>query len=90
MKLLLLLMLLPLPRSSALEENLTAGCNAACGCLRELFNPVCGADAVTYYSPCHAGCRYGNHTQDSTAQRVRGNRGESQSSAGTRSSSGST
>ncbi|NXM74303.1 SO4A1 protein, partial [Serilophus lunatus] len=37
--------------------NLTAACNAECGCLRETYSPVCGSDDIMYYSPCHAGCR---------------------------------
>lgn len=63
---------LPHVRSSALEDNLTAACNAGCGCVREVYNPVCGADAMMYYSPCHAGCRSINRTEASTAKRVRG------------------
>ncbi|XP_018053910.1 PREDICTED: solute carrier organic anion transporter family member 4A1 isoform X1 [Atta colombica] len=31
-------------------------CNNGCGCSRSQFNPICGVDGVTYYSPCHAGC----------------------------------
>lgn len=37
--------------------NLTAACNAQCGCLQENYSPVCGTDDIMYYSPCHAGCR---------------------------------
>ncbi|KFQ52898.1 Solute carrier organic anion transporter family member 4A1, partial [Nestor notabilis] len=37
--------------------NLTAPCNADCGCLKETYNPVCGSDGIMYYSPCHAGCK---------------------------------
>ncbi|NXO02958.1 SO4A1 protein, partial [Rhinopomastus cyanomelas] len=37
--------------------NLTAACNANCGCLQEIYSPVCGSDDVMYYSPCHAGCK---------------------------------
>ncbi|XP_076024060.1 solute carrier organic anion transporter family member 4A1 [Genypterus blacodes] len=48
--------------SSSLDETLTVGCNAGCSCIRELYNPVCGADGVMYYSPCHAGCSSINHT----------------------------
>ncbi|XP_062248696.1 solute carrier organic anion transporter family member 4A1 [Platichthys flesus] len=56
--------------SSSTEEDLTVGCNADCGCVRELYNPVCGADGVMYYSPCHAGCSFINHTQHSTGRQV--------------------
>lgn len=31
-------------------------CNNFCGCSRSKFNPICGVDGITYYSPCHAGC----------------------------------
>ncbi|KAJ7404435.1 Solute carrier organic anion transporter family member 4A1 [Pitangus sulphuratus] len=37
--------------------NLTAACNAKCGCLQETYSPVCGSDDIMYYSPCHAGCK---------------------------------
>uniref|UniRef100_A0A8C3G503 Solute carrier organic anion transporter family member n=1 Tax=Cyclopterus lumpus TaxID=8103 RepID=A0A8C3G503_CYCLU len=55
---------------SSLEENLTVGCNAGCSCVTELYNPVCGADGVMYYSPCHAGCSSINHTERSTGKQV--------------------
>ena len=38
------------------SSNYTAKCNVACGCDLKQYTPVCGADAYTYYSPCHAGC----------------------------------
>ncbi|XP_033941473.1 solute carrier organic anion transporter family member 4A1 [Pseudochaenichthys georgianus] len=57
-------------RNSSLEETLTVGCNAGCGCVRELYNPVCGADGVMYYSPCHAGCSSVNHTDRLTGKQV--------------------
>lgn len=56
--------------SSALDMNLTVSCNAACNCAREVYNPVCGADGVMYYSPCHAGCTSINHTEPSTGKQV--------------------
>ncbi|XP_028266760.1 solute carrier organic anion transporter family member 4A1 [Parambassis ranga] len=61
----------PKPRNgSALDENLIVGCNARCSCVREFYNPVCGADGVMYYSPCHAGCTSINHTESSTGKQV--------------------
>uniref|UniRef100_H2Y4Q4 Solute carrier organic anion transporter family member n=1 Tax=Ciona savignyi TaxID=51511 RepID=H2Y4Q4_CIOSA len=33
-----------------------ATCNTQCQCNVDLYDPVCGADGVTYYSPCVAGC----------------------------------
>ncbi|KAG8131631.1 hypothetical protein E2320_009543 [Naja naja] len=36
-----------------------------CHCLRETYNPVCGNDGITYYSPCHAGCRKASINHDS-------------------------
>ncbi|XP_050455907.1 solute carrier organic anion transporter family member 74D [Cataglyphis hispanica] len=31
-------------------------CEATCGCDRNKFSPICGADGRTYFSACHAGC----------------------------------
>ena len=31
-------------------------CQTTCHCDNSRFFPVCGADDVTYFSPCHAGC----------------------------------
>ncbi|XP_034028011.1 solute carrier organic anion transporter family member 4A1 [Thalassophryne amazonica] len=55
-------------RSSFVGGNLTAHCNADCSCVKELYNPVCGADGVMYYSPCHAGCNSINYTLSSSKQ----------------------
>uniref|UniRef100_A0A3B5KR34 Solute carrier organic anion transporter family member n=1 Tax=Xiphophorus couchianus TaxID=32473 RepID=A0A3B5KR34_9TELE len=60
----------PYQLGSALDMNLTVSCNAACNCAREVYNPVCGADGVMYYSPCHAGCTAINHTEPSTGRQV--------------------
>ncbi|XP_025992017.1 solute carrier organic anion transporter family member 4A1 isoform X2 [Solenopsis invicta] len=36
--------------------SLENSCNNGCGCSRSQFDPICGVDGITYYSPCHAGC----------------------------------
>ncbi|KAJ8020203.1 Solute carrier organic anion transporter family member 4A1 [Holothuria leucospilota] len=38
------------------EVNLDSTCNLNCGCDNQ-FQPVCGANNVIYFSPCHAGCQ---------------------------------
>lgn len=39
------------------QVNLTAQCNFNCEC--DIFDvePVCGNNGLTYFSPCHAGCK---------------------------------
>jgi len=32
-------------------------CFGGCLCGREWFEPVCGVDGLTYFSPCYAGCQ---------------------------------
>ena len=39
------------------DTGLTALCNEKCVCPIKGMNPVCGTDQLTYFSPCHAGCR---------------------------------
>ncbi|XP_057684482.1 solute carrier organic anion transporter family member 4A1-like isoform X1 [Corythoichthys intestinalis] len=56
--------------SSSVPERLIVGCNAGCGCVQELYNPVCGSDNIMYYSPCHAGCTSINHTENATGKKV--------------------
>nr|CAB3266359.1 solute carrier organic anion transporter family member 4A1-like [Phallusia mammillata] len=34
----------------------TSHCNMACDCNPDTYDPVCGDDGVTYFSPCFAGC----------------------------------
>ncbi|XP_061708271.1 solute carrier organic anion transporter family member 4A1 [Cydia pomonella] len=41
------------------SDRLAAACNTNCGCSGSAFAPVCGADGLAYYSPCHAGCARG-------------------------------
>ena len=39
------------------QHTTNNSCNSNCSCPEEWFEPVCGADRLTYYSPCDAGCR---------------------------------
>ncbi|XP_051009637.1 solute carrier organic anion transporter family member 6A1 [Acomys russatus] len=36
--------------------NLSARCNAHCGCTSSDYSSVCGRDETEYFSPCFAGC----------------------------------
>ncbi|XP_065641204.1 solute carrier organic anion transporter family member 4C1 [Hydra vulgaris] len=36
--------------------NLISDCNHQCKCSDLSYNPVCGVDNLTYFSPCHMGC----------------------------------
>ncbi|XP_022083536.1 solute carrier organic anion transporter family member 3A1-like [Acanthaster planci] len=40
-----------------LTVNLTSSCNVDCGCNLTSPDVVCGVDSITYFSPCHAGCK---------------------------------
>ena len=42
-------------RSSSSDE-LVSSCNDGCNCTSTIFEPVCGEDGLTYFSPCRAGC----------------------------------
>ncbi|CAN8026947.1 unnamed protein product [Ixodes persulcatus] len=42
---------------SSVTNRFEQECNAYCFCPVEFYNPVCGKDNATYYSPCFAGCK---------------------------------
>ncbi|XP_018017795.1 solute carrier organic anion transporter family member 4A1 [Hyalella azteca] len=44
--------------SSMSTPEMESSCNLDCGCTDVAFSPVCGANNVIYYSPCHAGCTH--------------------------------
>lgn len=46
-----------LNRPDTFEVNLTAVCNLGCECSPNDIQPICGSNGMTYFSPCHAGCK---------------------------------
>ncbi|XP_025112529.1 solute carrier organic anion transporter family member 2A1-like isoform X1 [Pomacea canaliculata] len=42
--------------SSPSVTNTSQRCQSSCQCDDSRYFPTCGADGVTYFSPCHAGC----------------------------------
>ena len=45
----------PIPQAQV--GNITGQCNINCGCSASQFDPVCGVNGISYFSPCHAGCQ---------------------------------
>ncbi|KAL3200806.1 hypothetical protein MRX96_013078 [Rhipicephalus microplus] len=41
---------------ASVNVSLRESCNSRCSCTTTRFNPICGRDGYTYYSPCFAGC----------------------------------
>ncbi|XP_062619920.1 solute carrier organic anion transporter family member 4A1-like, partial [Saccostrea cucullata] len=49
------------------SDALQGLCIANCGCNMKQYDPVCGNDGITYFSPCHAGCN-DNYTAEGTTK----------------------
>jgi hypothetical protein len=41
-------------------------CTSSCDCTSSVFEPVCGADNIVYFSACQAGCPPNSNTSDYT------------------------
>lgn len=48
--------LLVFPHRTLTEINKVSPCNSLCHCNSRKYEPVCGVDQISYFSPCHAGC----------------------------------
>jgi len=46
----------PYRGSQAISNSVVSACNRNCSCPLAQIRPVCGADKLTYFSPCFAGC----------------------------------
>lgn len=49
------------PTSSSTDAgSLKSKCNSQCHCSQRAYEPICGKDGITYFSPCFAGCQFKN------------------------------
>ena len=49
------------------DADVFGDCSAGCGCREVPYHPVCSRDGeAVFFSPCHAGCRLANDTEDSS------------------------
>lgn len=54
-------------RLSRNQPKFESQCADRCICDHEVFSPICGADGITYFSACHAGCRNRTFGKEYTA-----------------------
>ena len=48
----------------------TASCARECDCMSHTYEPVCGEDGLTYFSPCRAGCYNATATSNNKVSSV--------------------
>ncbi|XP_054680741.1 solute carrier organic anion transporter family member 1C1 isoform X2 [Grus americana] len=53
-------------RTTDYEQALFSECNSGCSCSKNDWDPICGANGVTYISACLAGCQASNGSGKNT------------------------
>ncbi|XP_070535313.1 solute carrier organic anion transporter family member 4C1-like [Ptychodera flava] len=51
-------------RTEVSEVNLVSPCNEDCGCIMDIYSPVCGANGLQYFDSCYAGCTHFDEEQE--------------------------